>query len=70
MHLPEMPNPFGFLGHWNDAKVALIFLLGLIDPNGPTGFYNPRQCAHGPDDNGNRGFDYALQDLLPSCSAI
>ena len=41
-HLPEMPNPFGFLGHWNDAKVAIISLLGPIDPDGPTGFYNPR----------------------------
>ena len=59
MHLPEMPNPFGFLGHWNDAKVALISLPGPIDLNGHTSFYNPRYCAHGPDDNGNRGFDYA-----------
>ena len=41
-HLLKMPNPFGFLGHWNDAKVALISPLGPNDPNGPTGFYNPR----------------------------
>ena len=45
MHLPKMPNPFGFLGHWNDAKIALVSLLGPIDPNGSTSFYNPRLFA-------------------------
>ena len=30
------------VGHWNDAKVALISLPGPVDPNGSTDFYNPR----------------------------
>ena len=54
-----MLNPFDFLGHLNDAKVALISLIGPIRPNGPIGSYNPWYCVHGPDDNGNKDFDYA-----------
>ena len=41
-HLPETPNLFDFLSHWNDAKAALISLLGPIVLNEPTNFYNPR----------------------------
>ena len=58
-HLPETLNPFGSLEHWNDARVALIFLLGPIDLNDPTSFCNPLWCVHGLGDIGNKGFNYA-----------
>ena len=58
-HLPETLNPFGSPGHWNDARVALISLIGPIDLNYPTSFCNPRWCVRGLGDIGNKGFDYA-----------
>ena len=53
-HLPKTPNSFDFLGHWNDAKAALISLLGSIVLNDPTNFCNPQQYVHDPDNNGKK----------------
>ena len=57
-HLPKTLNPFRSLGHWNDARAALISLLELIDLNDPTSFCNPWWCVDGFSDIGNKGFDY------------
>ena len=58
-HLLEIPNLFGFPVHWNDEGVALISLPEPAGLNGPTSFCNPQWCVYGPDDIGNKGFDYA-----------
>ena len=58
-HFPEALNLFDFPNYWNDARVALTSLPGLVGLDGPTSFYNPQQCVHDPNDIGSKGFDYA-----------
>ena len=56
--LPETPNQFGLLGHWNGAIDALTSLLGPTTPNDPTNSDNLQQYDHDPDDNGSTDFGY------------
>ena len=46
--LSGVPNRFGFDDHWNNAKGALAFLLGLAGPGNSRGSYSPPWYVRGP----------------------
>ena len=69
-HSPSPVTSPGFPAHWVGKEIVATSLPLLIAPDGSTMFDNLQWYVLGPDDTGNGGFDYALKDLLSSCSAI
>ena len=68
-HLSGVLNLLGLFDHWNDAKTALIFLLGPTDSNDSANFYSPLWCVPSLGGTSNKGSD-ASRGLLPSYLAI
>ena len=69
-HLFRVLNLSSLSGHWNDAKIASIFLLGPAGPDDPTKFYNPLWCALGLGGISNEDSDCASWGLIPFNLAI
>ena len=57
--LSGVPDGFGFDDHWNFAKSALAFLLGLAGPSNSRGSYSPPWYVHGPGGISNKSSDCA-----------
>ena len=47
-YLSRVPDGFGFDDHWNEAKGALAFLLGLAGPGNSRGSCSPPWYVRGP----------------------